>query len=149
MTVFITADHGGWRAKQKLVPWLRRQGVTVVDLGPEKLRTDDDYPVWAARLARHVQRHPGSFGIGLCRSGVGMAIAANKLAGIRAAQAFTPAMAKKSRVDEDANILSLGVDYASGPMLQKIILAWLKTTYRPTKRFTRRLRQLSRLDHGR
>lgn len=147
--VFLTSDHGGFVVKQKIERWLNARGIQVQDLGPTRLKPTDDYPVWASRLARAVKRHPGSHGIALCRSGVGMAIAANKFSGIRAAQAFSPAMAKASRRDEDANVLSLAADYHTLLELQKIIGAWLKTPYKPTKRFSRRLRELKRLEHGR
>lgn len=147
--VFLTSDHGGFAVKQKLVTWLTAHGIQVQDLGPTRLKPTDDYPVWASRLARSVKRHPGSRGIALCRSGVGMAVAANKFSGIRAAQVFSPLMAKASRRDEDANVLSLAADYHTVPELQKIIGVWLKTPYRPTKRFSRRLRELKRLEHGR
>lgn len=146
--VFIVSDHGGFAAKQKLVEWLKTQGISVQDLGPARLKPTDDYPVWASRLARAVKRHPGSQGIALCRSGIGMAIAANKFSGIRAAQVFSPAMAQASRRDEDANVLSMAADYHSLPELQRIISAWLKTPFRPTKRFSRRLRELKRLEYG-
>lgn len=147
--IFIASDHGGFRAKQKLIVWLKKRGQAVHDIGPDKFNPNDDYPLWASRLARAVKRHPGSKGLALCRSGVGMAMAANKFSGVRAAQAFTPAMANASRRDEDANILSLAADYHSQPSLQRIITAWLKTPYRPNKRYTRRLRELTTLDYGR
>lgn len=147
--MYFTSDHGGFAAKQKLATWLKQQGHPVHDLGPDTLKPTDDYPQWAARLALAIKRHPGSRGITLCRSGVGMAIAANKFSGIRAAQVFSPAMAKASRRDEDANILSLAADYQTLPEMKRIITAWLATPYRPNKRYRRRLRQLTQLEHGR
>src|SRR5689334_17968038 len=102
--IFVVADHGGYAVKQRLITWLRGQGFSVTDLGPTKLKPSDDYPQQARLLARAIQRQPGSRGIAICRSGVGMAMAANKFSGIRAAQVFSPLMAKKSRLDEDANI---------------------------------------------
>lgn len=147
--VFVTSDHGGYMLKQRLVPWLLKQGWLVVDLGPAKKRAQDDYPFWGARLGRRVAKDPNSFGIAVCRSGVGMVVAANKIPGVRAAQAWSVAMARSSRLDDHSNVLSLAADYQSWPAIQRIVRAWLTTAYRPTIRFERRLRELARLDHGR
>lgn len=148
MTVYLASDHGGWRQKKLLAGWLRKVGWSVTDLGPAKLKANDDYPIWAARLARMVQRDRGSRGILVCRSGVGMAITANKFSGIRAAQAFSSRMAKKSREDENTNVLSLAADYHSATALKSIAKAWLQTPYQPRSRFQRRLHQLARIEHA-
>src|SRR5690349_21141623 len=130
--IYLASDHGGWRVKQRLASWLSANGYTVHDLGPRHHRVDDDYPLWAKRLARAVARDPQARGLAICRSGVGMAMVTNKFSGIRAAQAFSPTMARQSRRDEDTNILSLAADYHSWTSLQSIVTAWLKTPYRPT-----------------
>ncbi|MEK7537486.1 MAG: RpiB/LacA/LacB family sugar-phosphate isomerase [Patescibacteria group bacterium] len=147
--IFIVSDHGGVDAKAHLVRWLKSHRVPVVDVGPACVQTGDDYPEWAARLARQVQKTKKSMGLALCRSGIGMAMVANKFSGIRAAQAFTPSMAAQSRRDEDTNILSLAADYHSQRELRAIVRAWLTTKYKPTVRFQRRLREVRALDHGR
>ncbi|MBI2984557.1 MAG: RpiB/LacA/LacB family sugar-phosphate isomerase [Candidatus Kerfeldbacteria bacterium] len=147
--VFVTSDHGGWFQKQKLVGWLRRRGVDVRDLGPNHVDRDDDYPLWAARLARLIQRHPTSRGLLLCRSGVGMAMTANKFVGVRAAQAFTPRMAARARHDDNINVLSLAADYHTSRQLQAMAWAWLQARFRPLRRYRRRLRQVRRIEHGR
>lgn len=143
---YLVSDHGGWALKRKVFRQLKLRGHEVTDLGPARLERQDDYPLWAAKLARQVQHHPGSQGIAICRSGVGMAMVTNKFSGIRAAQALTPAMAKQARRDENSNILSLAADYHSWSEIQQIIRAWLTTIYRPTKRFQRRLREIKRLE---
>lgn len=147
--IYVASDHGGWKQKQALVKALRHRGHDVVDLGPARLDPADDYPVWAARTARLVQRAPKSFGILLCRTGVGMAIVANKFRGIRAAQAGSVTVARRSRQDENANVLSLAADELSTAEIQKIALAWLQAAWRPLPRYHRRLRQLAAIDHGR
>ncbi len=146
--IYLASDHGGFKLKTTIARWLTEQGYPVTDLGPAHLDVSDDYPVWAATLARHVQRQRNSRGIAVCRSGIGMAIVANKFSGVRAAQAFSSLMAKKSRLDENANVLSLAADYHDWPELRAILRAWLTTKYRPTKRFNRRLREIGRLEHG-
>lgn len=146
--VYLVSDHGGFDAKAHLVRWLKSNHVPVIDLGPEEAVAEDDYPMWAARLARQIQKSKKSCGIALCRSGVGMAIVANKFSGIRAAQAFTPAMAAKSRTDEDTNVLSLAADYLSQRELRAIVRTWLTTKYTSTPRYQRRLKEIRSLEHG-
>lgn len=147
--VYIVSDHGGFDAKAHLVRWLNSHRIPVVDLGPVKADPDDDYPVWAARLARQVQRSRRSFGIALCRTGVGMAMVVNKFPGLRAAQAFTPAMAAQARRDEDSNVLALAADFHSQRELRAIVRAWLTTKYKPQARYQRRLREIRAIEHGR
>lgn len=147
--VYLVSDHGGFDAKGHLVRWLQSHKVPAVDLGPDKPVADDDYPVWAARLSRQVQKTKNSVGIALCRSGVGMAMVANKFSGIRAAQAFTPSMAAQSRKDEDCNVLSLAADYHSQRELRAIVRAWLTTKYKSNARFQRRLKEIRTIEHGR
>lgn len=147
--VFLVADHGGFAMKQRLLAWLRRAGIPAQDLGPTRRVPDDDYPIRAATLARAVRSRPGSFGVAVCRSGVGMALAANKHRGIRAVQALTPTIAVQSRRDEDTNILSLAADYQSFRMMTTIVKRWLATSFSGRPRHRRRLRQLAALEHGR
>ncbi len=147
--VYLVSDHGGFDAKGHLVRWLQSHKVPVVDLGPAKAVADDDYPVWAAKLAKQLQKSKKSVGIALCRSGVGMAMVANKFPGIRAAQAFTPSMAAQARKDEDSNVLSLAADYHSQRELRAIVRAWLTTKYKPNARYQRRLKEIRAVEHGR
>lgn len=147
--VYLVSDHGGFDAKGHLVRWLQSHKVPVIDLGPSKPVANDDYPVWAARLARQIQKSKTSVGIALCRSGVGMAIVANKFSGIRAAQAFTPSMAAQARKDEDSNILALAADYHSQRELRAIVRAWLTTKYKSNARYQRRLKEIRIIEHER
>lgn len=147
--IYLVSDHGGFDAKGHLFRWLKSHKIPVIDLGPDKADEHDDYPVWGARLARQVQKTKKSMGIALCRSGVGMAIVANKFSGIRAAQIFTPAMAVKSRQDEDCNVLALAADYLSQREMRSIVRSWLTTKYKAIPRYQRRLREIRELEHGR
>lgn len=147
--IFIVADHGGFAVKQRLVAWLRRSGYDVHDLGPTKRLANDDYPVYATRLARAVKGHPKSFGIAVCRTGVGMAMATNKHRGIRAVQALSVPIAVQSRRDEDTNVLSVASDWQTWPAITAMIRQWLTTSFSQLPRHQRRLRQLSKLEHGR
>lgn len=147
--VYLVSDHGGYDAKAHLVRWLQGLKIPVVDLGPTSPKLEDDYPLWAAKLARQLQRSKRSYGVALCRSGIGMAMVANKFSGIRAAQAFSPSMAAQSRRDEDSNVLALAADYHSQRELRAIVRAWLSTKYKAETRFQRRLKEIRALEHAR
>lgn len=146
--ILVGADHGGYRLKSALLSNLRKHGFAVRDIGAKEFRPTDDYPGIARQVARQVARQPGARGILVCRSGVGMAIAANKIRGIRAVQGGTLAVARRSRREEDTNILTLAADFLTGRQATAIVLAWLREPFRPISRYRRRLQQLARLDHG-
>ena len=143
--VFIAADHGGFEAKQALVKALEGE-FTIVDLGAPALDPDDDFTPFAEHLAKSVVNTPGSLGILLCRSGEGMAMAANKIDGVRAALAWNEAVAKESRDDNDANILTLPNDYVSADELVEIARAWLTTPFSGETRHQRRIDQITELE---
>ncbi|MBI5466797.1 MAG: RpiB/LacA/LacB family sugar-phosphate isomerase [Candidatus Kerfeldbacteria bacterium] len=147
--VYIAADHGGFTKKQLLVAWLRRSGQPVIDLGPARLTPTDDYPIWAARLARTIQQDRHAVGVVVCRSGVGMALVANKFEGVRAVQGWSSRVAQRSRRDEKTNVLSLASDFQSITEMKRIVRLWLKQPYRPIARYQRRLREISRIEHAR
>ncbi len=106
--VYLGSDHAGFELKASLVAWLREAGHEPVDCGPAAYVPDDDYPVYVLRAARGVAGDPGSLGIVIGGSGNGEQIAANKVAGIRAALAWTTETAQLARLHNDANVLSLG-----------------------------------------
>ncbi len=108
MRVYLGSDHAGLELKAALVAWLGEAGHEAVDCGPVSYDPADDYPVYVLRAARGVVGDPGSLGIVIGGSGNGEQIAANKVAGIRAALAWTPETAQLARQHNDANVLSLG-----------------------------------------
>ncbi len=147
--VFVVADHGGFALKERLVAWLRVSGIPVRDLGPSKKVSGDDYPIYATQLSRQVRLSPQHRGIAICRSGVGMAIVANKHRGIRAVQAVTPAIVRQSRIDENTNVLSLAADFQSWSNITATVKQWLATPYHHQPRHARRLRAIRKIEHGR
>lgn len=139
MRVYLGSDHAGFDLKAALADWLRQAGHEPVDCGPERYQPDDDYPVYVMRAASKTVADPGSLGIVIGGSGNGEQIAANKVAGIRAALAWTPETARLAREHNDANVLSLGareysVDDAVG--LAKI---FVETPFSQDPRHVRRL----------
>jgi ribose 5-phosphate isomerase B len=144
--VYLGADHGGFRLKEHLKRQLLRSGMAVTDFGSKRLVPSDDYPVVAERLALAVTRTPESRGVLLCRTGIGVVMAANKVPGIRAAMASTPTEAHRARTDEDANILALGADRLTRRQAEHLVRVFLRTAFTPRKRHARRIQQLARID---
>lgn len=131
MKVFIASDHGGFELKKEIVnnKDFDKMGVEFVDLGPNHLDSEDDYPDYAFTLTEEINKNPSSLGILLCRSGIGMSIAANKVKGIYAALCFTPRHAIKAREHNNANVLCLDSDYEDKQIHFKIIENFLKTDF--------------------
>lgn len=155
--LYIASDHGGFQLKEFIKANLLQAGGRVVDLGPDNLVPDDDYPDYAKKVATRVSKNPpssspsgrgqgeGDFGILICRSGQGMCIAANKFKGVRAALAWSVQTAKASRNDDHANILCLPSDHIKPALAQKIVQAWLDTPWSPDKRHVRRVAKVGKL----
>jgi ribose 5-phosphate isomerase B len=136
----IGADHRGYALKQTLIRWLGERGHAVTDRGCDS-PVSCDYPIVAFAVARAVAGGPDRLGVLICGSGVGMSIAANKVAGIRAALCHTPEMARLSRCHNDANVLVLGADLVSPEENRRILEAWLEAAFEGG-RHARRVRQM-------
>ena len=142
--IYLAADHRGFALKESLKGYFSGTGFSVTDCGAAALSFDDDYPDFAHEMAWRVARDPGSFGIAICGSGAGVAIAANKVRGIRAGVVFTPADAQAMRVDEDANVIALGADRLDFDRARAIVDAFLATTASAEERHVRRRMKLER-----
>lgn len=145
MKVFIAADHAGFVKKNDLAQKLEAK-YEVFDMGPYKLDPDDDYPLYAKKVALAVIENPGSMGILVCHSGEGMAIAANKIKGIRAATAFTKSQAFETRQDNDSNVLSLSSGDLSNKELFEISKTWLETPFSELARHKRRIEEIETIE---
>lgn len=145
MKVFIASDHAGFDRKQQLASKLE-QGYQVFDLGPYELNPDDDYPVYAKKVALAVKENPKSMGILVCKSGEGMAIAANKFNGIRAAIASSKEQAIETRKDNDSNVLSLSAGDLSDKEAFEVSKSWLDTPFSELERHERRLHEIAEIE---
>jgi len=125
MNIHIAADHRGFRCKEVLVAYMRQGSYNVHDHGPAELDPNDDYPLVAQTLVRATLADPGSLGILLCGSGEGIAMAANKLRGVRAAVCWNEAVARMARRHNDANILVLPADFVSTDTAEAILAAFI------------------------
>src|SRR3989338_10877581 len=121
--VYISSDHGGFKLKEQLVDYFKKAKISCQDLGPFKYDSVDDYPDYAFRLAAKVVSDKNK-GILLCRNGIGVCIAANKVKGIRAISTINPKIAQTSRTDDDTNVLCLGQDFIGFAQAKKVVSLW-------------------------
>jgi len=122
--IFISSDHAGYNLKNSIISKLSKIK-KITDLGP-KSKDPVDYPDFAKKLSKKVASNKGSFGILICGSGMGMAIAANKTKNIRAALCYNKENTKLSRLHNNANIITLGerlIDKKKAFSLIKIFLS--------------------------
>ena len=141
----IGADHGGFALKAKLIARLQAKGIEVADLGTHS-PAPCDYPLIGAKVARAVAERTFDRGILLCKSGIGIAIAANKVPGIRAAVCGDLFDAERSRAHNDANVLVLGAEKLSERKAARIVETWLATPFEAGGRHERRVRQISAIE---
>lgn len=143
MRVHVGADHAAYELKNLLVDHVRSLGHEVVDAGPLAYDALDDYPVYVLRAAEAVVVDPGSLGIVLGGSGNGEAIAANKVAGVRAALVWNDETATLARQHNDANVMSLGARQHSFEEAARFVSLFLTTPYSADVRHQRRIDMLS------
>lgn len=142
--IFIGSDHGGYRLKEKIKPYLEELGYEVDDQGPDNDESSD-YPVYAKKVADKVSESDGK-GILICGTGIGMSMAANKVKGVRAALAYDEKTARLSREHNNSNILCLGERTTEEDMAKKIVKTWLETKFSPEERHHRRVDEIMDLD---
>lgn len=142
--VAVASDHAGVALKRELVRHLRSRGLTVDDLGAHG-SDPVDYPDTAAAVARAVARREADAGIIIDGAGIGSAIAANKVRGVRAAMATSETIARYAREHNGANVLTLGATLVTAEEACAIVDTWLSTTIREP-RHLRRLEKIRRLE---
>lgn len=128
MRIRLGSDHAGFPLKQQVGEYLRSQGHEVVDVGPEG-EESVDYPVYAERVARGVAEGDADFGVLVCGTGLGMAIAANKVPGVRAVQISDPEFARMARLHNDANVVTLPGRYIDMAQAREILDTFLGTAF--------------------
>jgi ribose 5-phosphate isomerase B len=128
MKIALGADHAGFELKDQIKQHLQQQGLDVCDEGtssPESV----DYPDYARTVAHDVSQQRADLGILVCGSGIGMAITANKVDGIRAANVSTEYEAQMSREHNNANVLTLGARILQPEEAFRIVDKWLATSF--------------------
>ena len=124
--VAVGADHGGFKMKEELKSLLTDLGHKVQDFGTDS-ESAVDYPDFAHAVARAVADGVSDVGIIIDGAGVGSAMTANKVPGVRAAACYSVAVARNSREHNDANVLTLGSKTITGAEMREIVTAWLAT----------------------
>jgi len=143
MRVHIGSDHAAYELKQHLVAHLEDRGHEVVDHGPPALDPDDDYPPYVMRAATATAGDRGSLGVVLGGSGNGEAIAANKVAGVRAALAWNEDTASLGRRHNDANVVSIGARQHTLDEATRLVEVFLETEFSGDPRHQRRIDMMS------
>lgn len=128
MRIALGADHAGYELKDKIRDHLKQRGVEVRDEGTDS-GDSVDYPDFARLVAHDVDEGRADLGILVCGSGIGMAMAANKVAGIRAANVSSEYEAQMSREHNNANVLTLGARILQPDQALKIVDAWLAANF--------------------
>jgi ribose 5-phosphate isomerase B len=128
MRIALGADHAGYDLKQKIRARLEQQGIEVDDKGTID-NNSVDYPDYARQVGHDVADKKVDLGILVCGSGIGMAIAANKVPGVRAANVSTEYEAQMSREHNDANVLAIGARILQDDQAFKIVDTWIKTQF--------------------
>ncbi len=144
--IYLGSDHAGFELKEKIKRWLERKGFPYQDLGNQKFNPNDDYPDFAAKVARAAVKNQG-LGVLICGSAQGMCIAANKIPGARAALPFSLKEARLAREHNDANVLCLSGWYTYFHQAVKMLEIFLKTPFSREQRHVRRLNKIKRLEN--
>jgi ribose 5-phosphate isomerase B len=144
MRIVIGSDHRGFQVKAKVIEHLRRLQQEVEDAGTTG-QESVDYPDIASEVASRVSRGEFERGILICGSGIGMAIAANKFPGVRAAPCHDDLTAEMSRRHNDLNILCLSADMLGERLIDRMVEIWLKTEFEGG-RHARRVEKIGELE---
>ena len=146
MKIALGADHAGFALKQELTRLLAANGHAVSDLGTFDDQSTD-YPDFARQVAEAVRSGAAERGVLVCSTGVGMAIAANKIPGIRAALAMNPDEVQLTRAHNDANVLTIGARYTDTATAMELVKVFLETEFEGG-RHARRLDKIAELERS-
>lgn len=144
--IYLGADHRGFKLKGEILNYLKERGYAATDLGTNS-EEQVDYPVIGEKVARAVLGDPNNRGILICGSGAGVCIVANKIKGVRAAEAWNKDIAAAARNDDNANVLCLSADSLSIEAVKPIIQVFLDTSFGGEERYKRRLKQIEDIEN--
>ena len=142
MRIAIGADHGGYPLNEQVIKELDSAGHQIIDFGTHVGSRPDDYPDYALKVGQAVQKNEAEIGILICGSGVGAAVAANKLNGIRAALCGDTYSAHQSREHDDCNVLCLGARVIGVELALDIVRAFVNASFTGEERHRRRLEKI-------
>lgn len=146
MRIGIATDHGGFALKAELAARLWKAGHEIVDFGAHTLMPDDDFPDFVIPLAQAVSTGKVERGVAVCGSGVGAAVCANKIKGVRACLIHDHFSAWQGVEDDHMNILCMGGRTVGPAVAWDLVQAFLAATYGQAERYLRRLDKISALE---
>ena len=142
----IAADHGGYELKEYLAEQLREAGHEVIDFGDGRPKEDDDYPDFIVPLARAVAAGKVERGVGICGSGVGACVVANKVTGVRACLTHETFSARQGVEDDDLNMICLGGLVVGHALAWELVQTFLAARFSGAERHRRRLAKVTELE---
>ena len=145
MRIAVGVDHAGFPLKELLIAELRAQGHQVTDLGTHSTEPVD-YPDYAEAVAGTLTQGEAQRGLLICGSGVGAAVAANKVSGVRAGTCHDTFSARQAVEDDDMNVLCLGARVVGPELAREIVRAWQAATFSNIDRHKRRLAKIQSIE---
>jgi ribose 5-phosphate isomerase B len=146
MRIAIGADHAGYPLNERVIEELRNAGHELIDFGTHDGSVPDDYPDYAKKVGESIQSGSTEIGILICGSGVGAAVAANKLRGIRAALCGDTYSGHQSREHDDCNVLCVGARVTGVELALEIVRAFVNARFTGEERHKRRLAKVAELE---
>ena len=146
MRIAIGADHAGYPLNERVIEELRNAGHELIDFGTHDGSVPDDYPDYARKVGESIQSGSTEIGILICGSGVGAAVAANKLRGIRAALCGDTYSGHQSREHDDCNVLCVGARVTGVELALEIVRAFVNARFSGEERHKRRLAKVAELE---
>jgi ribose 5-phosphate isomerase B len=146
MRIAIGADHGGFPLNERVIEELRGAGHEIIDFGTHDGSQPDDYPDYAKQVGEAVQNAAAEIGVLICGSGVGAAVAANKLRGVRAALCGDTYSAHQSREHDDCNVLCLGARVVGVELALEIVRSFVAARFTGEERHRRRLAKVKAME---
>lgn len=144
--IAIGADHAGFPLNERVIAELQAAGHEIVDFGTHDGSQVDDYPDYARQVGQAIQQGAVEIGILICGSGVGAAVAANKLRGIRAAMCVDTYSAHQSREHDDCNVLCLGARVVGVELALELVRTFVAARFSGEERHLRRLRKIAEME---
>lgn len=146
MRVYVASDHAGFELKAFLREHLTQRGFDVTDVGALRYDAEDDYPAFCIEAGRRVVADAGSLGVVIGGSGNGEQIAANKVAGVRAALAWNPDTARLAREHNDANVIAIGARMHDEATAAALVELFLTTPFSGAERHARRIAEVAQYE---
>jgi len=146
MKIYLGADHRGYLLKEKIARFLFEKGYSFEDMGALSLDPDDDYPLYAEKVASMIASSTKDRGILVCGSGVGVLIVANKFDGVRAGLGINKEQVVAARNDDNINVLALASDFTDEKQALEMVLAFLETPFSGKAKHKKRIEDISRIE---